>query len=365
MTRRYLRPGIDAVPPYIPGRSKERIAEEYGIPRERIVKLASNENPLGPSPKAVEEIRRHAGEVHLYPDPTGGEVRVALSRYLGCGEEELFLGNGSDEILDLLGKLFLFEGRKAAIPVPTFPIYEQVVLLCGASPLFVPFGRDFRYTAEGFLEAIREGAEVVFLCSPNNPTGGTLGREDLEAILGEGVPVIVDEAYAEFSGTSHIPLVREYENLIVLRTFSKAFGLAGLRIGYAVARREVVEALLRIKMPFNVSILAQKGALGALSDRDHLERSLSLVREGRTFLREGLERWRGIHVYPSEANFLFLRLEERKGTEVAEGLLKEGIIVRECSHFRGLDDAYLRVSIGTREENERFLQALGRVLDEG
>ena len=363
MIERLMKGRVKDVPPYVPGKSKEEAARGHGLSPKEIVKLASNENPLGPSRIALEEIRKATRDLSLYPDSGAEELRAGIAEYVGARKENIVVGNGSDELMDLLAKVFLGEGDEVVIPVPTFPLYESIALLYGARPVFVPLGKDFRYEVEPIVKAIGRKTRLVFLCSPNNPTGTVLGEKDLRRVLEKKVVVVLDEAYVEFADRSYVPLVREYENLVVLRTFSKAFGLAGLRVGYGVADGRVAEALMRARLPFNVGLLAQMGAIGALRDKRHLERTVGLVKKGRAFLARGLSAM-GVEVYPSGANFLLLDLRGRgkEAREVAEGLLRRGIITRECQNFRGLDGYYLRVSVGTMAQNRRFLREMEGVL---
>lgn len=351
-----IRDNIKKVLPYVPGKSKKEIAGKYGLKLSEIIKLASNENPLGAPKKAVAQVIKFASQISAYPDAEASELREEISRYIGIKKECIIAGNGSDEILELAVKLFLNEGDEAIIPVPTFSLYENLVRLYSGRPVLVPLDEDFQFDCERIIKRISERTKLAFVCSPNNPTGSVISEEDLKRILRSNVVVILDEAYVEFAGISHVKLVNEFENLVVLRTFSKAFGLAGARIGYGVADRRVIDYLLRIKLPFNLNVLSQKAAIGALRDKKHLSRSIKTVREGREFLIKELSMIDGITVYPSRANFLLINLERigKKASEVAEALYREGIITRECSSFK-LNEYYLRVSIGTALENKKFL----------
>ncbi len=291
------------------------------------------------------------------------ELRAAISEYAGARAEQVLVGNGSDEVLDLAVKLFLNPGEKAIIPIPTFSMYEGIIKLYSGHPVYVPFSKNFEFNVDEMLERIDAETKIVFICSPNNPTGSAISRGDLERILEKRVVVILDEAYVEFAKRSNIDLLEKYENLVVLRTFSKAFGLAGLRIGYGVAREEVVQHMLRIKPPFTVNTLAQRAAAAALMDKKHLKRTISTIKEGRAFLYEKLSKMPGVNIYPSHGNFLLVKLPER--VDVVDKLLEKGIIVRDCSSFRGLSKSFFRVSIGRPEENRRFLECFMEVTENG
>jgi histidinol-phosphate aminotransferase len=341
---------------YVPGKGKESVP-----PGVKVVKLGSNENPLGPSKrvlKAIHGVSKSA--VNLYPNSMEKELKTAISEYVGVSEGHIVTGNGSDEVLELSTKVFLNRYEKAVIPYPTFSLYENIVRVYSGEPIFVPLNLNFEYNVERLIEAIDKGTKIVFICSPNNPTGSTISRRDLKELLMEEVVVILDEAYAEFAGESNVELVDQYENLVVLRTFSKAFGLAGLRVGYAIADEKVAEFMNKVRLPFSVNTLAQISALAALRDREHLNESVSLVKSGRDLLFRELSKIQGIKVYPSEGNFLLVNTPRR--TDVTDELLARGVIVRDCGGFRGLSREYFRVSIGTPEENELFLKALKEII---
>ncbi|MEE8167257.1 MAG: histidinol-phosphate transaminase [Candidatus Hydrothermarchaeales archaeon] len=349
-----IRREIREIAPYIPGNGKDAV--ERGV---EAIKLASNENPFGPSEGVVRALKEiDASAVSMYPSSDALELRAAISEYVGVREEQVLVGNGSDEVLDLVAKLFLNPGEKAIIPIPTFSLYESIIKLYSGHPVYVPFS-NFEFKVDGILESIDGETKIVFICSPNNPTGSVISRGDLERILEKRVVVILDEAYAEFAERSNVDLLEKYENLVVLRTFSKAFGLAGLRIGYGVARAEVVQHMLRIKPPFNVNALAQRAAVAALRDKKHLRRTIHAIREGRTFLYEELSKVPRVDVYPSQGNFLLVNMPG--GEHVADELLKMGIVVRDCSSFRGLSKGFFRVSIGKPTDNRRFLECLRKV----
>jgi histidinol-phosphate aminotransferase len=362
MIEKLVRKGVAEIPRYAPGRSREEVAMEYGLKLDRVVKLASNENPFGPPPEAIEEIRKHADKVNLYPDAETALLRRELSRYLALEPENIVVGNGSDEVMELAVKAFLEEGDEAIMPTPTFSLYASLVKLYSGKAVRYPLGKDFEYDVDSLLRRITSRTKLVFLCSPNNPTGSVIATPDLKRVLEKEVLVILDEAYVEFAGESKVALVKQYENLLVLRTFSKAFGLAGLRIGYGVACSKIIDYLMRVKPPFNVSLLAQRAALGALRDKKHLEQTIAGTLAGREFLAEELSKVPGVRVFPSQANFLLVEVNHGiSAAEIAKELFRRGIIVRSCESF-GLGDRYLRVSVGREEENKRFLEAFRSLL---
>lgn len=366
MIEKLVREEVKGIPAYVPGRRKEEVAERYGVALEKVVKLASNENPLGPSPLAVREVKKVLGEVNLYPDADALELRSKIADYLRVGRGNIIVGNGSDEVIELAVKAFLNKGEEAVIPSPSFSLYRSLVKLYSGRVVEFLLTKEFEYDARAILEKINRRTKLVFLCSPNNPTGTCASMEDLEKLLEEDVVIILDEAYAEFAERSCVELVKKHENLLVLRTFSKAFGLAGMRVGYGVADRKTIGYLMRVKLPFNVSLLAQRAAIKALEDKGHLTRTLREVKEGRDLLSKELGKIKGIKVYPSQANFLLANLEGtgRDSRELAEDLFKQGVIIRDCSIF-GMGNGYIRVSIGRKEENQRFLKALKKALVHG
>ncbi len=360
MIERLVKEEIKRVSPYIPGRSVAEIARVFSLPEERIIKLASNENPLGVPPGAVEAIRENAAKVNIYSDAMAGELRHALSSYLGLPPENILVGNGSDDVMEQCAKIFLSRGDSAVITPPTFSYYRILITMYGSRCIEVPLREgesDYSFDAGGLCSAAQK-AKLIFLCSPNNPTGNLIPEKLLRDILESGAVVVLDEAYAEFSEKSFVHLVQEYENLIVLRTFSKAFGLAGLRVGYCLANERVIGYLARVRQPFSVNLLAQVAAIAALEDREFLRKSIEIVREGRRYLIEELNKIQGIKPFASHANFVLFRTERQ---DIAEELMKRGIITRGCESFPGLDAHYVRVSVGTPEENRRFIAALGEL----
>ena len=355
-----VKPHIASLEPYQPGKPVEELERELGI--EGALKLASNENPLGPSPRAVEAIRRAAGEVHLYPDGSCHALRRELASRLGVPERAVVFGTGSDEILELVAKSFLAPGDEAVHAWPSFAMYPIVIRGMGAEPVAVPLDARAVHDLDAMLAAVGPRTRVVFLCNPNNPTGTSVGAEAVDRFvreLPEDVVLVVDEAYVEYVRRPDFPdsleLVRRRPSTLVLRTFSKIYGLAGLRIGYGIGGEELVSYLERARHPFTVSVPAQAAALAALADRAHVERSRRVNAEGAAYLERELAAL-GLEVWPTDANFVLVRV--RPG--IADELLREGIIVRPMEGF-GLP-GHIRVTIGTPEQNRRLVETLRRLL---
>ena len=348
---------------------REAIAEieEYqpGKLIKGAIKLSSNENPLGASPVAVRAIldALTSGELNLsiYPWERNEEsLRVAIARYTAVNRENVVIGAGIDGVLDTLVKIFLGSGDDAIIPVPTFSLYESLVKIATATPRYIQRSADANYaiSPDEVLAASNSKTRMIFLSSPNNPTGNCIAADDVRALV-ESMPkamVVLDEAYAEFADSSLVRLTSEYENVLVLRTFSKAFGLAGLRIGYAVLPEWVVALYKKVSLPFTVNDVALIAALAALQDTEHLRRSVELVRSGRQYLMAELQDL--FTVYPSEANFVLVDVAPHTSFDVCNELEERGITVRDCRSFRGAGDSLIRISVGTKEQNEKLVAAL-------
>ncbi len=360
---RLVKPWIQELQPYQPGKPVEELERELGI--QDAVKLASNESPLGPSPRAVAAVREALEGVHRYPDGASFALRAALAPRLGIAEEQLVFGAGADEILELLAKSLLGPGDEAVFAWPSFAMYPIVVKGMGATPVSVPLRDDLVHDLDAIAGAIGPRTRLVFVCNPNNPTGTSVGADAFDAFaarLPDSVVLVVDEAYFEFARRSDFPdtlaWVGRRPGTIALRTFSKLYGLAGLRIGYGVADPELAGYLQRARHPFNVNRLAEVAALAALDDRDHAERALRVNTEGAEYLSRELVAL-GIEVWPTDANFVLART----GPGLHERLLREGVIVRPLAGF-GMPD-HVRISIGLPEENERLVKVLRRLQEGG
>jgi histidinol-phosphate aminotransferase len=353
---------IQRLAAYPPGMPLEELEREYGVTGS--IKLASNENPFGPSPRAVEAISHALASLHRYPDGSGFYLRRALAERLGIAADAIVLGNGSNDIIELAVRAFLRPGDEAVMAEQAFVIYQMVVQAAGAVPRPIPLKR-YTHDLEAIARAITPATRLVFLANPNNPTGTIYKRDDWEEFL-ETVPprvlVVADDAYADYVEDPDYPDSLAYQRrdrlLLTLRTFSKIYGLAGLRVGYGVGPLEVIEVLNRIRQPFNVNALAQVAALAALDDVEHVARTRANNREGLAFLRAACERLRRPYV-PSWANFLLIDVGD--GARVYEALLRSGVIVRPMDVY-GLPH-HLRVTVGTPAENQRFVDCLATVLE--
>lgn len=355
-------PHVRAMRPYQPGKPIAEVERELGI--YDIVKLASNENALGPSPAAVEAIRRASDSVNLYPEGSCHDLRSALASHLGVSADALVFGAGSDEIIHLLGLALLEPGDEVIQGDPTFSRYEAAAVLAQAPCVKIGL-RDWRHDMEAIRQAVTPRTRMFFIANPNNPTGSYVTRSEMDAFLGslpDRCIVCMDEAYFEFVDAPDYPDSFRYigmgANVVVLRTFSKIHGLAGLRIGYAVARPEIVAAIEQVREPFNVNHLAQVAALAALSDAQHVSRSRDAVTSGRAKMTDALNAL-GLTVWPSQANFVWVDVH-RSGRTVFEALLRRGVIVRTGDAFGA--DTFLRITVGTPEQNDRLIEALKGVL---
>ncbi|MBI4588060.1 MAG: histidinol-phosphate transaminase [Candidatus Rokubacteria bacterium] len=357
--RRPWRSALDQVTPYEAGPSLEALQAELGL--SELVRLSANENSLGPSPRAVAAIRAEAARAHLYPDSDGRALRDALGRLHATGPESMILGNGADELLGLIAWAAFEPGDEVVIPHPAFEPYATVVTLSGATPVQSPLV-DYQTDLADMARRVTPRTKALIVCSPHNPAGTIITNAAFRRFvtaLGDDPPLLVlDEAYRDFSDDPEcadgLALLSQCPTLIVLRTFSKIAGLAGVRIGYAVARAEVIAMLNRVRAPYNVNRLAQVAALAALDDREHWVETRRLVIQERRFLAGELGRL-GFAVVPSQANFLLVDVGGRAAA-LREALLKDGILVRDGTAvgFPG----HLRITVGTRAMNARLLQAL-------
>ncbi|MCP4037401.1 MAG: histidinol-phosphate transaminase [bacterium] len=351
-----VNPHIRKLSPYEPGKPMEELERELGI--ERSIKLASNENPLGPSPKAVEAVRAGVEEVNRYPDGACFALRARLAERLGVEESQLVFGCGADEILELIMKTFVAPGDEVVMPWPSFAMYPIVVQGMGGKVVQVPLREDFSHDLEAMRAAISERTKVVFVCNPNNPTGTSIGATEFDAFieaLPQDVVLAVDEAYFEFARRADFPetigWLAKRPATVVLRTFSKIYGLAGLRIGYGIGHAELVGYMERARHPFNVNRLAEAAAVAAMDDDAHARRTLELNASGIEYLTRELGAL-GVAVEPTDTNFVLAKI----GENVVDDLLERGVIVRPMAGF-GLPE-HVRITVGLAEENERLVKVL-------
>lgn len=354
---------VRGIAPYVPGKPIEELARELNLDPATVVKLASNENPRGPSPAALSAIRTAAADLTRYPDGSGFALRAALALHHGVGPERIVLGNGSNDVLELVAAAFLTPGDAAVYSQFAFAVYPLATRARGAQGIEVP-ARDYGHDLDAMLAAITPRTRVVFVANPNNPTGTWAASAAIDAFVAavpRDVVVVLDEAYDEYlpeeSRSPSIGWSVRHPNLVVSRTFSKAYGLAALRIGYGVMDASVAALLDRVRQPFNVNALAQAAATAALADKAYVEESARLNRDGMRQIEHGLARL-GVPILRSHGNFLLVRVGD--AARVYDGLLREGVIVRPVAGY-GLPE-WLRVTIGLPSENERFLAALARVL---
>jgi len=333
------------------------LARKYSIEGGKAVNLASNESPYGPSPRVFRALERSSARIGSYPDPRASKLKLAISRYIGVERECVAVGNGSDEIFDLICKAFVDPGDEALIPLPTFSMYEIACRINGGTPKFIELP-NFEWRT---LELAREmgAVKLAFMGRPNNPTGNSISIQGLNELLKMGKLVVVDEAYVEFAGYSIAKQAPKKENLLVLRTFSKAFGLAGLRVGYAVGDPKLIEILEMIRAPFSINTLAQAAAIEALRDKRYLRKVVTKVRKGRAYLCCELSNL-GMRVLPSDANFLMVDVSPLKtdAPQICEFLAKRNILIRNLSNFRGVGARWVRITVGARPQNEKLVQTL-------
>ena len=348
---------------YVPGKSKEDLIKEFNISENEIIKLGSNENPWGPSDKAVQAVQAAAKIINRYPESDLTKLEKSISEYAGVEAEEVIVGgDGADEVLDTLAKTFIEDGDEFIVPQPSYTYYEFLLKPYGAKPVYAKWDLDTNtLDVESILNALTDKTKMIFLCSPNNPTGATISKDDLKTILeATDALIVIDEAYIEYAEETHVDFIREYDNVFILRTFSKVLGLAGMRVGYGLSNKETIEYMHRIKPVFSLTRLSYVAALATLEDKDFINESITMGKKSRDVLYEGVSKIDKLHVLKSQSNFMVIDVRETGFTaaEISYELLKRGVIVRDCTSFKGLDEYWIRISIATIEEDERFLKIL-------
>jgi histidinol-phosphate aminotransferase len=355
MASQYIRQIVREIPSYTPSVLLERARVS--------AKLNSNENPLPPSRQVIECLTKALPTVNRYPrDPVSLCAKIAS--YASLKPDNVLIGNGSDELIDIAIKAFINPSEEVVISIPTFQMYEFFTKIANGKVKLIKMGGDFRWDIQGILKAISNKTKIVFFCSPNNPTGNTVPENDVLKVVERGVVVVLDEAYFEFSGRSLSHLIRKYDNVVVFRTFSKIFGLAGLRIGYILSNPELIDSMKHVTPPFPVNVLALKAAEAAIEDTKYIKKVRALVNAGKNYLYSELNKIREVRAYPSETNFILIDIRKTgiNSTKIFEALLRQGVLIRDCSSFRGLERNFIRVTVGAMNENEQFIKALKNIL---
>ena len=362
LMKKLIHQGVEGLTPYPPGKPIEELERELGISGS--IKLASNENPLGPSPLAVRAIMDKINTLHRYPDGSGYYLKNKLSEKYRIPPSNIILGNGSNELIELILRTFLSPGEHVIQAFPTFLVYEKMVKGAGGQITSIPLS-DFRVDLEGIYKAITPKTKIIFINNPNNPTGTMLLKEELLFFLHRiprDIIVALDEAYIEFipdkGAANGLELMAEHPLLVVLRTFSKLYGLAGLRIGYGFASENLIDYMNRVRQPFNANTLAQAAATAALDDEQFVSRTLKVIQDGLRYLYKGLDDI-GLEYISTHTNFFLIKVPGG-GKKIYELMLREGVIVRAMDSY-GLPD-YIRINAGLEEENERFIRTLRKVL---
>ncbi len=354
-------PWLDNLVAYDPGKPIEETARELGLKVDDIIKLASNENPLGPSPKAVEAMKIALEKAHLYPDGGGYRLRNAIAEKFDLQRENVILGNGSNEIIELVGHGFLEVGDDIIAAEHAFVVYKLMATLFGANTIEVP-DPDFVHDLDAMAAAITPKTRELFIANPNNPTGTLVNEETIDRFMDkvpDHVIVIFDEAYYEFLSDppDTLKYVKEGRNVVVMRTFSKIQGLASLRIGYGLGPVHLIDVLQKCRQPFNANAIAQVGALAGLMDEDHQEKTRLLTDEGRAYLEKTFADM-DLEYVPSQANFVLVKVGD--GDAVFQAMLKEGVIIRAMRGYKLPE--WVRISVGTMEQNQRCMELLGKIL---
>jgi threonine-phosphate decarboxylase len=362
-----VRDNVKNLKPCVHGAEVLAAAYESGLRPRDILDFSSSVNPLGPSKKALEAIKDAFNEIESYPDSNANAIRELIaSHFNGITKDNIIMGNGSTELMYLFAEAFLKKGEKALIPAPTFGEYEAAVRKTGESPKFVKLNKNFQIDAEVFKYQMA-GVKLVFLCNPNNPTSKIIPKETLSEILenalAQDILVFLDEDFLEFvkdeKKLTVINSIAKFPNLFVLRSFTKIFGLTGLRVGYGIASKDIIDVLLCAKIPWNVNCLAQAAAVAAFNDDEHLRVTLDLIKNEKAWLQQELSKFKAFSFSPPDANFFFIDIQNAGATANAlkHRMLKQGILIRDCSSFVGLNEFYIRVAVKTHEENVRLIGA--------
>ena len=363
MAKNIFRNELAQFKPYIPGKPIEEVKKEYGI--SNVVKLASNENPIGPSPKAIEAIKNEIDSINIYPDPSATKLREALAKEYGINPGNIIFGNGGEQILQIIAQTFINAGDEAIMADTTFDLYDSTVSFLGGVAVKVPL-KNYKYDLEGFVSKINEKTKLIYICSPNNPTGNIVTKDELAYLLDnvpQDVVIVLDEAYYDYAKVNPdypetIGLIKARPNTIILRTFSKVAGIAAVRVGYALTSTEIVEQMSKIRATFSVNRLAQAAALGALQDKAHIEKTVKLNYESISIMEDYFEK-KNLEYIKSNSNFVFVNVN-KDSRVIFQKLMEKGIIIRPGYIWNW--DTWLRVSTGTVEQTKLFISELNDLL---
>jgi L-threonine-O-3-phosphate decarboxylase len=367
-----VRDNVKNLKPCVHGAEVLGAAEESGLLPQDILDFSSSVNPLGPSKKALEATKKAFSQIAAYPDSNSNELRQVIAAHFGgISKGNVVVGNGSTELMYLFAEVFLRKGDKAVMPAPTFGEYESAVRKTGESPKFVKLGKNFNINTKEFERELAD-AKLVFLCNPNNPTSKLIPQETLkriiEAALKQDTFVFLDEDFLEFveneKALTMIGKINKYPNLFILRSFTKIFGLTGLRVGYGIANEEIISVLSCAKIPWNVNCLAQAAAVAALKDEEHLRVTRELIKKEKAWLQGELGKFGSFKFSTPDANFFFIDVRKSglTASEIKNKMLKQGILIRDCTSFKGLDEFYIRVAVKTHLENERLIEAFKGII---
>jgi len=354
---------------YVPGKSQDEIAGEFGLKKEDIIKLGSNENPWGPSPKAMKAVENELPFINRYPESQLKELVHLAADYSGVKDSQVIIGgDGADEIIDVLAKTFIDPDDEFIVPLPSYMYYEYLLKQYGAKPVYARWNLEENVLdVDSVFDCISPKTKMIFLCTPNNPTGTLIDKSDLVKIASKNpdILIIIDEAYFEYSEVTNKELINEYDNIFIIRTMSKVLGLAGMRIGYGLACEEIIEYMHRIKPVFSLTRLSYVAAVNTFKDTEYIERSIEDGIESRQYLINELSKIDKLNVFPSKSNFILIGIRDTGYTasELAREFMKRGVIVRDCTSFKGLDEYWIRISICTMQENKRFIEIVHEVVD--
>jgi len=366
---RLVKDSVRNLKPCVHGAEILGSAEAIGLKPEAIIDFSSNVNPLGPSQKALEAAKKVFSQIAAYPDSNSNQLRQVIAKHFNVSKNNIVVGNGSTELMYLFAEAFLKQGDKVVMPAPTFGEYEGAVCKNGEISTFVKLDKDFNVDASAFKREIRD-AKMIFLCNPNNPTSKLIPKETLTDIVVEALAqntlVFLDEDFLEFVDNeqelSLVGKIYRYPNLFILKSFTKIFGLTGLRVGYGMANESIINVLLRAKIPWNVNCVGQAAAAAALEDEEHLRLTLDLIKQEKLWLANELARIKGFKFSLPDANFFFIDIHKSGFTaaELKKYLLEQSLLIRDCSSFRGLDQYYVRIAVKTHEENQQLIEAFKR-----